>query len=189
MKDKSKLYTLIFIFSVLSLVAAIVLKASGVTWFDGSPISTYGYTNVDKAINFVYLVTQGFLIIGCCTWIAPKALAKNYIPFIPLNALLLFVPINFYLMACFILTFSISISINPKLSGLIKFILGVIFVNAFQLALIWIKYNIFKALPLWLNIPELFAVSIDQFVLLGFLYYVCQKWGEKYVVVLFGRRD
>jgi hypothetical protein len=185
MKDKSKLYFLLFAFSVISLIAAIVLKLCGIGWFDSSPAFNPTYSLTDKIINFFYFVVQGYLIVGCCTWITPKKLIQAYAPFIPLCALLFFIPSRYYIAACFSITFAICFSISPLFSSIIKWILGVICINLIQLGLLWVKFSIFKLSPTNVDIQSLLLNSIDQFIILSLFYYFNVKCGDKIVVVLF----
>ena len=179
MTKKEKMYLLIFVFSLISLIVAVILKCCGVTWFSTEFSLADKYETFDYIGNIVYLIAQGFLVLGCCTWIKPKMLIKAYIPFMPLNLLLFFISSNTYQIGCLIIMFSMAMSINHKLYSILRFIAGLIFVCGVQWVSNFVKYEIIGIQKLSMSFTSLILGSIDQFIIYSAFYYFVIKCGEK----------
>jgi len=189
MKKSEKFYLLIFILSCVSLGIAIILKLCGVPWFGSAPITVSHYSNLEYTVNIITVVFQGFLIVGCMTWEPPKELIKKYIPFIPLNALLYFIPQYVYLVLNIIMLFAMALSVRPRFSTVIRSVFGIAFICLVRQASMWLKYNTFGIAPETTDAWSMIIGNIDQFIIFALYYYFNVKWGDKYAKLVIFRKD
>lgn len=173
-KKRDKLYITIFIFSLVSLCAAIILKVFGVNWFH---LNSYSATlfNLELAIKLVILVIQYVLIVGCVTRYEPKTLCLKMIPYIPLTIILYFLPKEVYSILCILILFVTCVSLSPTFSTVTNFIINIIAISALQLTIIWLRLDTVIIAPVFPNSIQLLIMNIDQFIILLLLYYVNRK--------------
>jgi len=185
MNKISKIYLLAFVFSLLSLAAAVVLKLCGITWFD-STIKESTHSTSEYILQAAVLIVQGFLMLGCMTWISPKELVKKYLPFVPLNVLPLLLPSSYALCISFSVFVAMAFLARPKLTTSIRFFTALIYISLIQQASVWVKYGLFHFKTIEADAMTVLVGNIDQFILFALYYYVAWKWGGKIVeLVLF----
>lgn len=78
---------------------------------------------------------------------------------------------------------------RPKFSIIIKFSFNITFICCIQIIIIWIKTSIVPILPLFPNALQLLVMDIDQYIILVLLYYFNMKWGDKYGLAIFRRKE
>lgn len=187
-KKKDKFYLLIFILSCLSILISIILKSLGIDWFSLYFKNIFIPIKLEYVINTIMLMIQFYLIVGCITRYEPKKLFIKLLPYFPLNILIYFFPGKFHFALCLIIMFSVCLSLRPKFSTLISFIINLLLIFSMQFILLWLKLDIKNFLPVFPNVINILLINIDQFILLGFLYFVNRKWGEKYAKLVLHRR-
>lgn len=180
MHKKHRLYLVISILSFLSLIIAITLKLNGTKIFD---LNINPYTPNDWVTyisNTIILIFQYILIVGCIVRYKLKELTIKLIPYMPLVVILYFLPTNVYFILNCIILFVTCISLKPKFSTIVLFIVNIFIISLLQLLLLWLKLDIKNVMPISLGFIDFFVFNLDQFILLGLLYFINRKWGEKY---------
>ena len=176
--------------SLFSLIASIVLKYLGIDWFD---LQNYRFEieNIPKyIINSIILILQYMLIVGCVNRYNFKELFIKLLPYFPIVVILYFLPKEFYCILNCIILFTTCMSLRPRFSTIISFIVNITCISLIQIILLWIKLDISNLVPVSLGLIDFLIVNIDQFIMLALLYYINRKWGDKFdkLVIFRGKR-
>lgn len=186
MAKEERLYLIFFILSVFSIIVSFVLKIFGLNWFN----ITFTYempANLAYFINTTMLFVQFYLIVGSITRLEPKQLFFKLLPYFPLNILLYFISHDYYLELTLLLLFVTVLSIAPKFSIILSFVVNILIISILQFILLWIKLGLLNVV--FPDILNMILLHIDEFILLGLLYYINRKWGDKYAeLVIFWRK-
>lgn len=177
---KDKFYILIFIFSMFSIILAVILKLFGIDWFGLSNNSTNYFINIEYTIKVLIIFFQYTLIVGCITCLPFKKLCLKIIPFLPLTIILNYVPVKLYPAMSALILFAPCLSFVPKFSTTIKFILNISFISIFQITMTWLRLDIKQFKTVFPNFLQLLIMNIDQFIILFLLYYLNRKRGDIY---------
>ena len=181
MTKKDKLFLLIFILSSLSIIIAIPLKLLGINLFNINLSFNLIPINLEYILNIIINIVQFYLIIGCITFYEPSKLIIKILPYLPLTILLYFLPQNTIFPLSLIILLATCLSLRPKFSTIISFIINIIVISMLQLLLIWLKLNIINYSSEFPNFINLFLMHIDEFIILGSIYFVTRKWGDEFV--------
>ncbi len=192
MTKKEKLFLLIFALSVLSIFVSFTLKLAGINLYGINESYDFSFTfvpiRVEFIINGIISIIQFYLIVGCITRYQPKPLLIKIIPYLPLTFLLYFLPEQLFFPLCLLILLATCTSINPKFSTLILFIVNIFLISVLQIVLIWLKLDVVTISPIFPDFMKLLLLHFDEFIILGFLYFVNRKWGEKFAkLVIFWR--
>lgn len=187
MQKKDKLYLLIFVFSVNSIVASIILKLLGINIFS---ISNYNfeYPIIGFIIKLLILIAQYILIVGCITRLPPKKLFFKMLSFLPLTIILYYLPENIHFQISALILFVTCLTLIPKFSTIINFISNIVFISILQLIIIWLKLDIKSITPIFPDVFQFAIMNIDQFIILIFLYLFNRKRGDMHGLVIFRRK-
>lgn len=188
MLKKDKLYFLIFIFSVNSLIAAVILKLFNIDIFS---IKSYNsdYPLIGFIVKLLILLILYILIVGCITCYPPKRLFFKMMPFLPLTTILYYLPQNdIYVMANGIILFVTCMAMIPKFKTVLRFLINNIFIIIIQFIIIWLRLDIKIIAPVFPNWMQFAVMNIDQIVILTLLYLINRKWGDIYGMVVFRRK-
>jgi hypothetical protein len=182
MTKKDKLFLILFIFSINSIFAAIILKTLGVNIFNISNYN-YEYPIIETALRFLILIIQYSLIVGCITRLQPKELLFKVLPYLPLTLILYYLPNSLYFNISALILFVTCLSIIPKFSTIIRYCLNIILISSFQLIMIWLRLDIKQLEPIFPSFMQMLVMNIDQFIILFLLYFMNRKWGDIYVAI------
>ena len=189
MDKKDKMYLIIFVLSFFSLLAAVVLKLCGVSWFDSTPPQESSRTALEYMLQSIILIVQGFIILGCMTWLDSRELIKKYIPIIPINILPLVLPSKYGLYISLAVFVLMAFYARPKLSTIPRFIIALIFIAVVQQASVWVKYDLLQFKTLEADAMTFLVGNIDQLILLALYYCAAMKWGDKIVELVLFRKN
>jgi hypothetical protein len=187
MIKKDKLYLLIFIFSVNSILVSIILKLLGVNIFNVSNYS-FEYPVIGFAIKLLILLTQYFLIVGCVTCYPPKRLFFKMLPYLPLTIILYYLPENYYSLINPVILFVTCLALIPKFKTILSFIINSVFIMLIQLLIIWLRLDIRAIAPVFPDTLQFAIMNIDQLIILSLLYFINRKRGDIYGMVFSGRK-
>ncbi len=139
MTKKEKLYVLIFSLSCLSILAAVPLKFVGVKLFGINIFPIFIPSNIEFTLNNIITMIQFYLMIGCITFYEPKNMLIKILPYLPLMILVNYFTLNNTFIFTLIIMLVTSLSLKPKFSTLISFVVNIIFISIIQIILMWIK--------------------------------------------------
>ena len=180
MIKKDKLFLLIFIFSINSIFASIILKLLGVNIFSVSNYN-FDYPIIGFSIKLLILIAQYYLIIGCVTRLPPKTLFFKMLPFLPLTTILYYLPKEQYSSISVLILFVTCLAIIPRFSTVVSFVLNIIFISIFQFVMIWLRLDIKQFETIFPSFMQMLVMNIDQFIILFLLYFLNRKRGDIYV--------
>jgi len=189
MNKKDKLLMVLFAISLISIVAALLIKIFGLSWFSNLHIEIAWPMVIQYIISTILLMAQFYLIAGCVLRLSPKELFIKTLPFMPLNIMIYFFPASMHFVFCFFLMFACCFTLSPKFSTVIRLVLNILIVCVIQIAIIWLKFNLESLIPVRFAISDVIVYNIDQLILLTVLYYYNRKRGDMHVskLVLFRR--
>lgn len=172
-------------------MAAVILKHYGVSFFDESKYNEITLPGMlYQLINFIVIIFQFYLMVGCVVREHPKALMLKIIPFIPLILIFFMISSNYIMPATIIIWLAVSLSMRPKFKTVLLLIINLIIISLMQIALIWIKTNVFDFTGgAEYPILQYLTMNIDQFIFLVLLYYFNRKAGEVNVYAALFRKS
>ena len=182
MIKKDKLFLLIFIFSINSIFASIILKLLGVNIFSVSNYN-FDYPVIGFSIKLLILIAQYYLIVGCVTRLPPKTLFFKMLPFLPLTTILYYLPKEQYFNISALILFVTCLALIPKFSTIISFVLNIFFISSIQLLMIWLRLDIKQFESIFPSFLQMLVMNIDQFIILFSLYFLNRKRGDIYVAI------
>ena len=167
-------------FCVLSFISAAILKYWGISFFDEQIYNEIALSHtLYEAINFVIVLLQFYLMVGCVVREQPKALMFKIIPFIPLVLIFFMLSSKYIMPATIVIWLAVSLSIKPKFKTILLLIVNLIIISLMQIALVWIKTNVLDlAGGSEYPVLQYLTMNIDQFIFLVLLYYFNRKAGE-----------
>ena len=189
MTKKDKLFLIIFLLSCLSIACATSLKLMGLNLFGLNSSFNLIPLSLENSITFMMLMIEFYLIVGCITLYEPKELLIKILPYLPLNALIYFLPDNAYLILCLIMMFVTCISLRPKFTTIIMMVINLLIIFTIQLSIRWLRLDITNFVPVIPDFINVYLLHIDEFIILGLLYFVNRKWGEKFAKLVLFRRN
>ena len=133
MNKKDRFFVLVSIFSIISLITSSLLKLFGVEWFLLGNYKSYGFVILETIIVSFVLILQYILIVGCITRYKFKDLFFKMLPYMPLTILLQHFPKDYHVALCGIIMFSTCVSIIPKFSTVLRFVINIGFILIMQL--------------------------------------------------------
>lgn len=175
MTNKDRMYTLFFIFAILSITLSTIAKLVGFDLFRLNQDLQFVF--MADTIKFFVLAFQYILIVGCVTRFEFKELMFKMLPYIPLTVILFYLPKDMYLWLCAVIMISTCLSLVPKFSTIIRFFLNVVFICVLQLVIIWLRLDVKQLLPVFPSLMDFIIMNIDQFIILSLLYYINRKGG------------
>ena len=189
MTKKEKLYVLIFSLSCLSILVSIPLKLIGIKLFGINIFPIFFPSNLEYTLNNILSMIQFYLIIGCVTFYEPKNMLIKILPYLPLTILINSFSLNNTYLFCLILLLVTCMSLKPKFSTFISFLLNIFLISILQMILIWVKLDVSFFSPVFPSFINIVLYHIDEFIMLGFLYFLNRKWGEKFAQLVIYRRN
>ena len=180
MIKKDKLFLLIFIFSINSIFASIILKLLGVNIFSVSNYN-FDYPVIGFSIKLLILIAQYYLIVGCVTRLPPKTLFFKMLPFLPLVTILYCLPKEQYSIISTLILFVTCLALIPKFSTVVSFVLNIIFISIFQLVMAWLRLDVNQFETIFPSFLQMLIMNIDQFIILFLLYFLNRRRGDIYV--------
>jgi hypothetical protein len=187
MQSKNKLVLLFFIFSVNSVIISAILKMFGLFDFAVTD-ANFKYPVVGITIKFIILLAIYYFIIGSVTRFEPKKLFFKMLPFFPLTIVLYFIPQSVYTPISGVILFATCLSLIPKFSTIVRFILNNALIIIIQFIIIWLRLDIKAVAATFPNELQFAIMNIDQLIILILLYVTNRRWGDKYGLVVFGRK-
>jgi len=187
MQNKNKLILLFFIFSVNSIIISTILKIFGLFDFAVTD-ANFKYPVVGITIKFIILLAIYYLIVGSVTKYDPKRLFFKMLPFFPLAIVLYFIPQNVYMPISGVILFATCLSLMPKFSTVVRFVLNNTVIIILQLIVIWLRLDTKTIAAVFPNELQFAIMSIDQIIVLALLYVTNRKWGGKYGMVVSRRK-
>ena len=187
MIKKDKLFLLIFIFSINSILASIILKLLGLNIFSVSNYN-FEYPIIGFSIKLLILIAQYILIVGCVTRLPPKALFFKMLPFLPLTTILYFLPKDIYFNISALILFVTCLTLIPKFSTIVSFILNIFLISTLQLIIIWLRLDVRAIAPIFPDTLQFAIMNIDQIIILTLLYFFNRKRGDLHGLVIFRQK-
>lgn len=185
---KDKFYILVFIFSIISIVIAMILKLFGIDWFRLQNHTTNNFLNIEYFIKLLIIIVQYFLIVGSVTCFPFKKLFFKMLPFLPLTIILYCLPAKIYSYISVLILFVTCLVLMPKFSTIIHFVLNILFISIFQLVMMWLRLDIKQLETIFPNFLQMLIMNIDQFVILFLLYFLNRKRGDIYVDIFWRKK-
>lgn len=176
---KDKMFLLIFIFSINSILICAVMKLLGFDVFNVTD-NSFQYPIIGLLVKFIILLVIYYLIIGSITRFAPRQLFFKMLPFFPLTIILYYLPYEVYSSISALILLVTCVALIPKFSTFIRFAWNVLFVAIIQMFIMWLRFGIAQFAPVFPNELQFAIINIDQLVILSFLYFINRKWGGKY---------
>jgi len=187
MVKKDKLFLLIFIFSINSIIASIILKLLGFNIFNVSNYN-FEYPVIGFSIKLLILIIQYILIVDCVIRLPPKELFFKMLPFLPLTTILYYLPKDQYSIISILILFVTCLVLIPKFSTIIRFVLNISFISSIQLLIIWLRLDIRAIAPVFPNTLQFAIMNIDQIIILIFLYFINRKRGDMHGMDIFRQK-